>query len=239
VTRSDLRDLLREWTRAAELMTRGRPAGPAAGPSAPPTDTGEATGLPAARLTITIGYGPSLFDGRLGLSSRKPAALRPLPVLANEDLDPGRSGGNLCLQACSDDPQVAFHAVRNLARGYLFTDGIVPETGTLDGGLFFIAYMRDPAQFVRLQQSLTGDALNEYIRHVSSAVFVCPPGLRPGQDWGGVCSADPGPGGRAQSSTAIIAAARAAAPGSMGRYRAGRPISSAIALASCSGLVRA
>jgi deferrochelatase/peroxidase EfeB len=186
VTRSDLRDLLREWTRAAELMTRGRPAGPAAGPSAPPTDTGEATGLPAARLTITIGYGPSLFDGRLGLSSRKPAALRPLPVLANEDLDPGRSGGDLCLQACSDDPQVAFHAVRNLARGYSFTDGIVPETGTLDGGLFFIAYMRDPAQFVRLQQSLTGDALNEYIRHVSSAVFVCPPGLRPGQDWGGV-----------------------------------------------------
>ena len=40
-------------------------------------------------------------------------------------------------------------------------------------------------QFVRLQQSLTGDALNEYIRHVWSAVFVCPPGLRPGQDWGG------------------------------------------------------
>jgi Dyp-type peroxidase family len=75
---------------------------------------------------------------------------------------------------------------RILRRGYSFTDGIVPETGTLDGGLFFIAYMRDPAQFVRLQQPLAGDALNEYIRHVSSAVFVCPPGLRPGQDWGGV-----------------------------------------------------
>jgi deferrochelatase/peroxidase EfeB len=184
----DLVSLIRQRNDAVQRPgPRGRRrAGPAADPSAPPTDTGEATGLPAARLTITIGYGPSLFDGRLGLSSRKPAALRPLPVLANEDLDPGRSGGDLCLQACSDDPQVAFHAVRNLARGYSFTDGIVPETGTLDGGLFFIAYMRDPAQFVRLQQSLTGDALNEYIRHVSSAVFVCPPGLRPGQDWGGV-----------------------------------------------------
>src|SRR5262249_49650376 len=83
---------------------------------APPADTGEATGLPAARLTITIGYGPSLFDRHLGLPGRKPEALRPLPVLANEDLDPHRSGGDLCLQACPDHPQVAFHAVRNLAR---------------------------------------------------------------------------------------------------------------------------
>ena len=56
-------------------MTRGAAGGEAAEPSAPPTDTGEATGLPGARLTITIGYGPSLFDGRLGLSGRKPAAL--------------------------------------------------------------------------------------------------------------------------------------------------------------------
>ena len=31
-------------------------------------------------------------------------------------LDPARSGGDLCVQACADDPQVAFHAVRNLAR---------------------------------------------------------------------------------------------------------------------------
>src|SRR5262249_32882998 len=31
-------------------------------------------------------------------------------------LDPARSGGDLCVQACSDDPQVAFHAIRNLAR---------------------------------------------------------------------------------------------------------------------------
>jgi len=69
---------------------------------------------------------------------------------------------------------------RILRRGYSFTDGIVPETGTLDGGLFFIAYMRDPAQFVRLQQSLASDALNEYIRHTSSALFAVPPGVRPG-----------------------------------------------------------
>ena len=31
-------------------------------------------------------------------------------------LIPERSGGDICVQACADDPQVVFHAVRNLAR---------------------------------------------------------------------------------------------------------------------------
>jgi deferrochelatase/peroxidase EfeB len=73
---------------------------------------------------------------------------------------------------------------RILRRGYSFTDGIDPESGMLLGGLFFIAYMKSPSQFIRLQQSLAADALNEYTQHVGSAVFACPPGLRPGQHWG-------------------------------------------------------
>jgi len=79
-------------------------------------DTGEAVGSPVSRLTITLGYGPSLFDHRFGLAGKKPAALAQLPPLPNENLDPAYTGGDLCLQACSDDPLVAFHAVRNLAR---------------------------------------------------------------------------------------------------------------------------
>jgi deferrochelatase/peroxidase EfeB len=74
---------------------------------------------------------------------------------------------------------------RILRRGYSFTDGIDPQAGTLLGGLFFIAFMKNPAQFIRLQRSLAADALNEYIQHTGSAVFACPPGLRPGQRWGG------------------------------------------------------
>ena len=73
---------------------------------------------------------------------------------------------------------------RILRRGYSFTDGIDPQTGTLLGGLFFIAFMKNPGQFVRLQRSLAADALNEYIHHTGSGVFACPPGLRPGQHWG-------------------------------------------------------
>jgi deferrochelatase/peroxidase EfeB len=73
---------------------------------------------------------------------------------------------------------------RILRRGYSFTDGIDPQAGTLLGGLFFIAFMKNPAQFIQIQTSLAGDALNEYIHHTGSAVFACPPGLSPGQHWG-------------------------------------------------------
>jgi deferrochelatase/peroxidase EfeB len=114
---ADLRDLLRASSGAAERMTTGRPVGDVNREAlAPPQDTGEAFGLTPARLTVTFGFGPSLFDERFGLGGRRPAALRPLPPLPGDELDRARSGGDLCVQACADDPQVAFHAVRNLAR---------------------------------------------------------------------------------------------------------------------------
>jgi deferrochelatase/peroxidase EfeB len=117
----ELRDLLRAWTEAAAAMTQGATTGSPAGHLlAPPSDTGEALGLGPARLSITFGLGPSVFSqdgaGRLGLAARAPAALRPLGPLPGEELDPARSDGDLCVQACAEDPQVAFHAVRNLAR---------------------------------------------------------------------------------------------------------------------------
>ncbi|MCX9190323.1 deferrochelatase/peroxidase EfeB [Carbonactinospora thermoautotrophica] len=123
-SREALVALLRKWTDAAARMTAGQDAGPGGAvggiPEAPPDDTGEALGLPPARLTITIGFGPTLFekDGkdRFGLCSRRPAALVDLPHFPGDKLDPARCGGDLAIQACSDDPQVAVHAVRNLAR---------------------------------------------------------------------------------------------------------------------------
>src|SRR4051795_8658819 len=52
---SDLRELMREWTRAAARMTAGRPAGADPGDAlAPPEDTGEALDLTPARLTVTF-----------------------------------------------------------------------------------------------------------------------------------------------------------------------------------------
>ncbi|MEV7927184.1 MULTISPECIES: iron uptake transporter deferrochelatase/peroxidase subunit [unclassified Kitasatospora] len=122
-TRESLVKMLKEWTKAAAAMTGGREVGTGAAdglPEAPPDDTGEALGLPASRLTLTIGFGPTLFDqdgvDRFGLRAKRPEALIDLPNFKGDKLDPLRSGGDLCVQACADDPQVAVHAIRNLAR---------------------------------------------------------------------------------------------------------------------------
>ncbi|MDX2727778.1 MULTISPECIES: iron uptake transporter deferrochelatase/peroxidase subunit [unclassified Streptomyces] len=118
--RAELIALLKEWTRAAERMTDGHAVGDGAYgglAEAPPDDTGEALGLKPSRLTLTIGFGPSLFaKGRFGLEDRRPEALVDLPKFPGDNLDAARSGGDLCVQACADDPQVAVHAIRNLAR---------------------------------------------------------------------------------------------------------------------------
>jgi deferrochelatase/peroxidase EfeB len=116
--RAEFVQLLKDWTAAARRMTAGKTVGDGAYgglAEAPPDDTGEALGLPPARLTLTIGFGPSLFE-KFGLRERRPAALVDLPKFPGDNLDAARTGGDLCVQACADDPQVAVHAIRNLAR---------------------------------------------------------------------------------------------------------------------------
>ena len=124
-TRAELVELLKDWSYAASRLTAGldvSPTGATGGSlAAPPDDTGEALGLPAAGLTVTIGFGPTLFTtatgvDRFGLASRRPAALIDLPHFSGDQLIEAASGGDLCVQACSDDPQVAVHAIRNLSR---------------------------------------------------------------------------------------------------------------------------
>jgi deferrochelatase/peroxidase EfeB len=314
--REDLVEVLKAWTAAARRMTSGQDAGP---------------------VGAVVGFGPTLFttaDGtdRFGLAARRPAPLTELPAFAGDQIDPAISGGDLCIQACANDPQVAVHAVRNLVRlgagvvgvrwsqlgfgrtsststgqatprnlfgfkdgtanlkaenaaaldrfvwvgdddpgadwlaggsylvtrrirmliepwdtaplveqeqtigrtkgsgaplgqraefdpvdftkqvdgdfaipershvflahptnsgtgilrrGYSFVDGS-DGLGRLDAGLFFIAFQRNPETgFVQVQRNLRTDAMNEYIRHTSSAVFACPPGVRGDDDWWG------------------------------------------------------
>jgi deferrochelatase/peroxidase EfeB len=322
-SRSGLRDLLVRWTAAARALTAGRPYDEGAGPShAAAADPGEAAGLPPSQLTLTFGFGPSLFGAsgrdRFGLARHRPRALRTLPPFPGEKLDPAHSYGDVCVQACANDPQVAFHAIhvlfqlagsdvtmrwaqlgfartpgrnllgfkdgtnnlrardgaalsryvwarnprwldggtylvarridlvfeawdalavaeqertigrrkasgaplgghrehdavdlrgsavppyahirlasaetnggeRLLRRSYSYSRGITPGAlhrggHQMDGGLFFIAFVRDPdRQFIPLQRRLaTSDALSEFTVHTASAIFACPPGVRPG-----------------------------------------------------------
>ena len=333
-TRLGLERLLRDWSVAASRMTEGLEVGVtgAAGgdPEAPPDDTGETLDLPPSGLTVTIGLGPGLFekDGvdRFGLGPLRPPALSNLPAFVGDAVRAEWSHGDLCVQACADDPQVAVHAVRNLARiaegraairwsqagfgrtskttlaqqtprnllgfkdgtnnilaedtaaldehvwlaasdeqawlaggsylvvrkiemlieewdltplgeqeatfgrakltgaplsggeeftepdfaaqvggapaidaaahmrlahqsnaggirilrrGYNYVGGVHPD-GRMDAGLLFICYQRSPAQFIELQRLLATDLLNEYIRHIGSAIFFVPPGASAG-----------------------------------------------------------
>jgi deferrochelatase/peroxidase EfeB len=107
--RRDIGRVLTQWSTAARLLATGEPLSPS-------LDSGEAIGLSPACLTVTLGLGPSLFDHRFGLADRRPAGLTPLPAFPGERLEPARCDGDLCIQACADDPQVAFHAVRTLTR---------------------------------------------------------------------------------------------------------------------------
>lgn len=123
-TRDDLVSLLQDWSYAASRMTQGldvSASGAVGGsPQAPPDDTGEALGLPASSLTVTFGFGPTLFehaDGdRFGIGDQRPRELERLPAFLGDDLNPDASGGDVCIQVCADDPQVAVHAIRNLSR---------------------------------------------------------------------------------------------------------------------------
>jgi deferrochelatase/peroxidase EfeB len=119
--RSDLIALLQRWTATAANMCAGRPADPLRpGLEAVEPDSGAALGLGPAKLTINFGFGPSLFGmgapDRFGLRDRWPMALVEMPAFPGDRLTSVTSGGDLTVHACAEDPQVAFHAVQQLAR---------------------------------------------------------------------------------------------------------------------------
>lgn len=68
---------------------------------------------------------------------------------------------------------------RMLRRSYSYDDG------PTDRGLLFCAFMRDPAQFIRVQDRLaTRDALTPFLQHQASAVVYVPPGAAAGGSLG-------------------------------------------------------
>lgn len=107
VGRDGLRTLLRSWSRTAALMAAGEPADAFENQVA--LDAGPCS------LTVTFGFGATLFD-KAGLADRRPAALEPLPAFPADALDPARGDGDLFVQIGADDALVAVHALRVLQR---------------------------------------------------------------------------------------------------------------------------
>lgn len=114
--KNELIQLFKDWTDYSEKLVNGdlvKKDGSNA--LLPPSDTGETVGLNPYRLTLTFGVSAS-FLTKLGLEKKRPKLFRDLPAFPKEQLREQYTGGDIVVQACADDEQVAFHAVRNLIR---------------------------------------------------------------------------------------------------------------------------
>ena len=114
--KNELIQLFKDWTDYSQKLVNGdlvKKDGSNA--LLPPSDTGETVGLNPYRLTLTFGVSAS-FLTKLGLEKKRPKLFRDLPAFPKEQLREQYTGGDIVIQACADDEQVAFHAVRNLIR---------------------------------------------------------------------------------------------------------------------------
>ncbi|OFS29742.1 peroxidase [Abiotrophia sp. HMSC24B09] len=111
-----IRSIFKSWTTYIARMMQGKLVEAyKSNTMLPPTDTGEAVGMGTERLTITVGVSPSFLE-KLNLTGKKLPELEDLPKFARDQLQEAFTGGDICIQACAEDAQVAFHAVRNLLR---------------------------------------------------------------------------------------------------------------------------
>lgn len=104
VGKTRISEVLKEWTKAARALTGEESVG---------EDPDISTGSGAANLTITVGVGAGLLGG---IEAQRPHALADLPAFAGDKIDPSRSGGDLIVQLCADDPLVLAQADRVLTR---------------------------------------------------------------------------------------------------------------------------
>jgi len=128
--RGALVELLRTLTSRCRFLTHGG-APVNLGPVAPPSDSGTlGPVVPADGLTVTVGFGSSLFDDRYGIATSKPIHLTPMVPFPNDNLDPAQTGGDLLIQICAGITDTAIHALRDIAK---HTRGAMQIRWRLDG----------------------------------------------------------------------------------------------------------
>ena len=113
---SDVKEMFKTWTNYSVHLMNGEPVKELGqNKMLPSPDTGETIGIDANHLSLTFGISPSFFE-KVVLEKYKPELLKDLPHFPKDQLDKQYTGGDICIQACSDNPQVNFHAIRNLIR---------------------------------------------------------------------------------------------------------------------------
>ena len=111
-----LQQTLQALTARARQLAQGGPI-PLLEIDDPPADSGILGPVNAPdALTVTIGFGSSLFDDRYGLGRRRPLQLTPMPTFPIDDLDPAQSHGDLLLQICAQQRDTVTHTLRELLR---------------------------------------------------------------------------------------------------------------------------
>jgi deferrochelatase/peroxidase EfeB len=128
--RQTLAEALRQLSTRARQLTAGG-AYPLLEVDDPPADSGTLGPINAPdALTVTIAFGSSLFDGRYGLTDRRPRRLVEMPNFPNDALDPARSHGDVLVQICAGQRDTVVHTVRELARS---VRGALQQRWSIDG----------------------------------------------------------------------------------------------------------
>jgi deferrochelatase/peroxidase EfeB len=128
--RGELRSALQALSFRARMLARGGTTLTGV-PDEPPADSGTLGAVVAPdTLTITIGFGASLFDDRYGLQRLRPAELTPMPAFATDRLVADQTHGDLLLQICAGQRDTVVHTLRELLRS---VHGSFERRWTVDG----------------------------------------------------------------------------------------------------------
>jgi deferrochelatase/peroxidase EfeB len=129
-SKAELAEAMRALTDRARFLTSGGTP-PQMGNTAPPADSGVlGPDVPTSGLTMTFGFGSSVFDERFGLADQKPARLRPMDTFEDDNLDPARCHGDVLVQVCAETQDAVLHALRDLTR---HTRGALQPRWRIDG----------------------------------------------------------------------------------------------------------